>query len=402
MRTSPPGLKLHPPFRADHIGSLKRPDYLLAKRAEYDAGKCTAQDLKPLEDKAINDIVQMQREVGIKSITDGEFRRHMFFDGVFDNLEGMKYIPDVPLHMFMDYVPDVPAFKKLAEGKGGTSHICVGKLRRTKPFYKDQFEYLKSITKPEEHRNLKITVCAPEWFHLRHGPYAYDKNVYSNDDEYFADIAQAYREEIKDLYALGCRNIQFDDPLLCYFCAESMIKGMTEAGVDHEALLNTYVRVYNDCLRDRPADMTIGLHLCRGNFRDGRHFSEGGYDRIAVKLFNEIDVDCYYLEYDTERAGTFEPLKFLPKNKVVILGLITSKFPQLEDKEELKKRVHEAAVTIAEGTEKRSKEEALNQLCISPQCGFASHAEGNRVSSEDMRKKLTLTVETAKEIWSDV
>ncbi|TFK56985.1 UROD/MetE-like protein [Heliocybe sulcata] len=395
-------LKLFPPFRADHIGSLKRPAELLTKRGEFDAGKCTAEDLKPFEDKAINDIVQMQREIGIKSVTDGEFRRHMFFDGVFDNLDGMKYLPDVPLHMFMDYVPDIPAFKKLAVGKGGASFICVGKLKRTKPFYKDQFEYLKSITKPEDHKNIKITVCAPEWFHLRHGPYAYDKKVYAIDEEYFADIAKAYREEIKDLYARGCRNLQFDDPLLAYFCAESMIKGMTEVGVDHEALLNTYVKLYNDCLRDRPADMTIGLHLCRGNFKDGRHFSEGGYDRIAVKLFHEIDVDCYYLEYDTERAGTFAPLKHLPKNKAVILGLITSKFPELENKEDLKKRVHDAAETIAQGDEKRSKEEALNQLCISPQCGFASHAEGNKVSDEDMKKKLALVVETAKEIWTDV
>jgi len=242
-------------------------------------------------------------------------------------------------------------------------------------------------------------MCAPEWFHLRHGEYAYDKDVYKNDAEYFADIAIAYQQEIKELYSLGCRNIQFDDPLLAYFCAESMIQGMEEKGIDHEALLDTYIKTYNDCLKGRPSDMTVGLHLCRGNFKDGMHFSEGGYDRIAIKLFNEINVDCYYLEYDTDRAGTFEPLKFLPKNKTVVLGLISSKIPELENPEELKARVEQAAKVIAQGKPERSEQEALNQICISPQCGFASHAEGNRVSEEDVKKKLTLVVDTAKLIW---
>ncbi|KAA1472574.1 UROD/MetE-like protein [Dentipellis sp. KUC8613] len=393
-------MHLLPPFRAEHIGSLKRPAILLQKRKELDEGKITAEELLPVENQAIDNIVKMQREVGIKSFTDGEFRRHMFYDGVFDNLEGMEYLPDVPLELFMSYVPDTMAFKHHSFKKAA-SYICVGKLKRTKPFYKAQYEYLKSITSPEEHKNIKITVCAPEWFHLRHGPYAYKKEAYTNDEDYFADIAQAYREEIRELYALGCRNIQFDDPLLAYFCAESMITGMTEQGVDHERLLNLYIKTYNDCLKDKPEDFTVGLHLCRGNFRDGLHFSEGGYDRIAVKLFNEINVDTYYLEYDTERAGTFEPLKFLPKDKSVVLGLITSKFPKLEDVEELKKRIYAAADTIANGQEPRSKEEALNQICISPQCGFASHADGNPVTEEDVVKKLSLVVKTAREIWPD-
>ncbi|EIN14151.1 UROD/MetE-like protein [Punctularia strigosozonata HHB-11173 SS5] len=391
-------LHLNPPFRADHIGSLKRPAYLLQKRAEFDAKKCTIEELREVEDKAINAIVDMQRQLGIKAFTDGEFRRHMFYDGVFDNLEGMEYVPEVPLHLFMDYVPDVSAFKKL-DFKKADSYLCKGKLKRTKPFYTSQFEYLKSITSPEEHGNIKITMCAPEWFHLRHGDYAYPKDVYANDSEYFDDIAKAYQEEIKDLYALGCRNIQFDDPLLAYFCADSMLKGMEERNIDHESLLNEYVRVYNKCLEGHPSDMTTGLHLCRGNFRDGKHFSEGGYDRIAIKLFNEIDVDTYYLEYDTERAGTFEPLKFLPKNKSVVLGLITSKFPKLEDPEEMKKRIYAAAETIAHGNPPRSKEEALNQICISPQCGFASHSEGNPVSEEDVKKKLSLVSQIAKDVW---
>ncbi|KAI0763249.1 UROD/MetE-like protein [Irpex lacteus] len=391
-------LHLHPPFRAEHLGSLKRPAQLLKKREAYDAKQISVDELREAEDEAIKAIVQVQREVGIKSITDGEFRRHMFFDGVFNNLDGMEFIPEVPLYMFMEYVPDYVAFKKLAF-KGADSYICKGKLRRTKPFYVQQFEQLKAFTKPEEHANLKLTVCAPEWYHLRHGEYAYDKNVYKNDEEYFADIAVAYQEEIQALYAAGCRNIQFDDPLLAYFCADSMIKGMEERGIDHEALLDTYIKAYNDCLKGRPEDMTVGLHLCRGNFRGGKHFSEGGYDRIAIKLFQQINVDAYYLEYDTERAGSFEPLRHLPKHKSVVLGLVTSKFPQLEDPEELKQRIKSAAETIAGGTEKRTVEEAYNQICISPQCGFASHAEGNPVSEEDVVKKLSLVVKVAKEVW---
>ncbi|TFY82381.1 hypothetical protein EWM64_g1635 [Hericium alpestre] len=394
-------MHLNPPFRAEHIGSLKRPAALLQKRKELDDGVITAEELLPVENKAIDNIVKMQQEVGIKSITDGEFRRHMFYDGVFDNLEGMTYLPDVPLHMFMSYVPDTAAFKHHSFKKAA-SYICEGKLRRTKPFYKSQFEYLKSITSPEEHGDIKITVCAPEWFHLRHGPYAYNKEVYKNDvEEYFDDVAKAYQEEIQELYAIGCRNIQFDDPLLAYFCAESMIEGMIEQGVDHAKLLDLYIKVYNQCLEGKPDDFNVGVHLCRGNFRDGLHFSEGGYDRIAAKLFNEIKADCYYLEYDTERAGTFEPLRHLPRDKSVVLGLITSKFPQLEDVEELKQRINAAAETIASGVEPRSKEEALNQICISPQCGFASHADGNPVTEADVVKKLSLVVKTAKEIWSD-
>ncbi|KAL5534368.1 hypothetical protein ACEPAG_830 [Sanghuangporus baumii] len=391
---------LFPPYRAEHLGSLKRPAELLQKRTAFEKGECTKEDLKPIEDKAIKAIVEMQREVGIKAITDGEFRRHMFFDSVFDNLEGMKYIPEVPLHMLMDYVPDVAAFKKL-NFHGGDSYVCESKLKRTKPFYIDQFQALKASTKPEEHKSLKLTMCAPEWYHLRHGEYAYPKDVYKNDDEYFEDVALAYRQELAELYSIGCRNIQIDDPLLAYFCATSMIQGMEERGINHEALLDTYIRAYNKCLEGRPKDLVAGLHLCRGNFKDGVHFSEGGYDRIAIKLFNEINVDCYYLEYDTERAGTFEPLKFLPKHKTVVLGLVSSKIPKLEDPAELKARVEQAARIIADGNPRRTYEEALNQICISPQCGFASHAEGNPVTEDDVRKKLSLVVHTAKSIWPD-
>jgi len=395
-------MHLNPPFRAEHIGSLKRPQEILDLRLKLDKGAISSEELRAAEDRAIKGVVDMQRRAGIRGITDGEFRRHMFFDGVFDQLEGMTLIPSVPAEMFKLYVPDVKAFQIESNEtfKKADSWICTGKLKRVKPLYKDQFEGLKKFVSPEEVKDLKLTVCAPEWFHLRHGEHAFKTDVYSSNEEYFADVVKAYREEFQELYQLGCRNIQFDDPLLAYFCAESMLEGMKKEGTDSEAILDLYIKTYNGILKDRPSDMNIGLHLCRGNFKDGHHFSEGGYDRIAIKLFNDLDFDCYYLEYDTERAGTFEPLKHLPTNKTVVLGLISSKLPKLEDEDYLIKRIHEAADTIANGNPPRSAKEALNQICISPQCGFASHSDGNKISPQEMEEKLKLVNRVAQKIWS--
>lgn len=330
--------KYNPPFRAEHIGSLLRPDYLLEARRNFDTKKLAYEQLRELEDKAVEEAICMQREVGIKSLTDGEYRRHMFYDGFFEHLEGFEEVYNPPLDIFKLYVPDIRAFVANNTKPAGTT-LCTGKIKHVKSGYLPQLEALKALVRPEEVKHIKLTLAAPEWFHLRHGEHAFKQSVYANQDEYFDDIAAAYRRELEILYAAGLRNAQIDDPLLAYFCAESMLNGMKEAGEDSDALLDRYIQLYNDCLVSRPADMTIGLHLCRGNFRHSIHFSEGGYDAIAVKIFNEINVDCYYLEYDTERAGTFEPLQHLPKNKSVVLGLVTSKFPELEDKQVLKERV---------------------------------------------------------------
>jgi len=221
----------------------------------------------------------------------------------------------------------------------------------------------------------------------------------ASSDEYFDDLGIAYRAEIKELYDLGCRNIQIDDPTFCYFCNDDMIKGMEEAGVDHEALLDTYIRATNLCTQGRPVDLNIGLHMCRGNYM-GAHFTEGGYARIAKKLFIEVDVDTFYLEYDTSRAGDFSPLQYLPLNKVAVLGVVTTKTPQVETVDEIKSQVYEAAQIVSNGTPKRSLEDALNQLCISPQCGFASVWQGNPVTEEDEKKKLAVLVEAARQIWA--
>jgi methionine synthase II (cobalamin-independent) len=287
----------------------------------------------------------------------------------------------------------VAAFK--AEGfKGAETWLCTSKIRRTKPCYGPAFEFLKTLVPADEVKYIKVTMvshrdnssdhqCAPEWFHLRHGHYAFTKGAYPSEEGYFADIAKAYREEIADLYKRGCRNIQIDDPLLAYFCAVPMIEGMKKVGINSEDVLDTYIKLYNDCLEGHPADMVCGLHLCRGNFKGGVHFSEGGYDAIAVKLFNEIHCDTYYLECafhpkisglmvdDTPRAGNFEPLASLPKNKTVVLGLISSKLPELEETKQVEGRLNEAAKILGDPHKKR--------ICLSPQCGFASHIEGNKV-----------------------
>ncbi|KAF9481015.1 UROD/MetE-like protein [Pholiota conissans] len=387
------------PSRASHVGSLLRPKSLYEKRQALEAGQISPEELKPVEDEAIKQVLKLQRELGISTITDGELRRTFFFDGVFNRLEGMTYIPNRPISTFKSYIPHCNLMHAAGLMEAETVY-CTGKIKRTRPFYVDDFKYLKSLIPADDVKSIKLTMCSPSWFHQRHGSdLTYDLSVYESDDEYFDDLGKAYREEIKELYDLGCRHIQIDDPTFCYFCNEDMIVGMERAGVDHEALLDTYIRAINVITEGRPEDLMISVHMCRGNYKGGVHFSEGGYGRIAIKLFNTLDVDVFYLEYDTERAGDFAPLVHLPLGKVVVLGLVTTKNPKLESVEELKIRVNEAVEVLCQGSPKRSREVALNQLAISTQCGFASVWEGNPVTEEDQRRKLAVLVEAAKQIW---
>ncbi|KDQ63464.1 hypothetical protein JAAARDRAFT_29482 [Jaapia argillacea MUCL 33604] len=391
--------RLNPPFRAEHIGSLLRPTELYQKRALFEEKKCTPQELEAVEDEAIKRVVKMQQELGFKGITDGELRRGMFFEGVFETMEGMTFVPNRPLSEFKEYVPFISMMKAFGMTEF-PSIFCTGKIKRTVSWYAKQFEYLKTLVPPEEVKNIKVTICPPTWFHQRHGSdLTYDLSIYKNDDEYFSDLAKAYREEIAHLYSLGCRNIQFDDATFCFLCDDRMIKGMKESSVDHTSLLETYIKAMNWCVQGREADLCVGIHMCRGNFKGGVHYSEGGYAPVAQKLFQDLDVNCFYLEYDNERSGDFQPLKYLPLNKVAVLGLVTTKTPQLESVEELKARIYEAADIISEGVPPRSKQDALNQLCLSPQCGFASVWEGNPLTEEDERKKLGLVAEVAKQVW---
>jgi len=253
----------------------------------------------------------------------------------------------------------------------------------------------------DQAKNIKLTLISPSWYYLRYANgMAYPKDVYANDDEYFEDVAKAYRDEIKLLHDAGCRNIQIDDPNLAYFCDQRMLDGWAaDKRNDRSAdqMFQDILNFYNKCF-ERPADMHIGIHLCRGNYLSGRFFSTGSYDAIATKLFKELNVDTFYLEYDNPRSGGFEPLKYLPKDKNVVLGVITSKFPELEDKQATIDRVYAAADIIATGSG-QTREEALQRVSVSPQCGFASHAEGNPLTRADMIKKLQLVRSIADAIW---
>ncbi|KAK7059029.1 hypothetical protein VNI00_001653 [Paramarasmius palmivorus] len=394
--TSSSTLHLRPPFRAEHVGSLLRTQPLYEKRALLEEGKCSREDLKQVEDEAVKHVVTLQRELGIKTITDGEMRRDQFYDGVFDNLEGMVFLPERPItefkvtglsiylltlfkHTDQRYIPFI-GFMYASGVPHFPTYYCNGRIKRTKPFYVDQFKYTRSVVSPEEVPHIKINVCAPSWFHQRHGSdLTYDLNVYKNDEEYFADLGVAYRAEFQELYDLGCRHIQIDDPTFAFFCHDPTIAAMKEHGVDPRALLDTYIRAINICTQGRPKDLTISLHICRGNFK-GLHFCEGGYDFIAEKVFNGLDVDALYLEFDDARSGDFAPLKHIPRNKTVVLGLVTTKNPQLETVDTVKTRVEEAVAVMSQDGS-RTREEALNQS------NAFSFSHGNPTQCDD----LTLT-----------
>ncbi|KAI0754179.1 UROD/MetE-like protein [Daedaleopsis nitida] len=363
--------------RAEHIGSLKRPDILLQKRADFKHGKCTAEELRGCEEECIAAAVKMQLDLGFQVITDGEFRRLIFHDGIFDKLAGLKMLSQPPTYMFQ------------------------GRIRRTVSLYGQAFDSLKKFVGPENVDKIKITMGAPEWYHFRHGKYTYEPTVYTNDADYFADIARVYREEIQDLYVRGCRMVQIDDPVLGCFCDQGYRERMVQAGVDPDTLLDTYVSVLNECVRDRPAGMIAGVHICRGNVKpDGSRFTRGPYDYIARKVLTGVKVDRFYLEYDSDDSGGFEPLRFLPRNKRVVLGLVSTKTPTLEDPEVLRRRIMHAADVIAHGEVPRTREEALDQLSISPQCGFASHSRGFAfITEEDVVKKLALVRDVARMMW---
>ncbi|KAH7419854.1 hypothetical protein BKA64DRAFT_26938 [Cadophora sp. MPI-SDFR-AT-0126] len=387
-----------PPFRAEHLGSLLRPEKLLAERHAMDNGKGDEEKLAAVTKDSIDEIVKEQLDLGFHAVSDGEYPRHMFWGTFFPGLDGFEEVTDFDTDIFRLYVPDIAAFTESGH-KPGETVLCTGKIKHVGSTYVDQWNYLKSQLPKEKQSEAKLTLAAPNWYHLRYKTgKAYPKEVYASDAEYFADIAKAYQAELQILYDNGLRNVQIDDPNLAYFCSEKMLAGFKKDGEDSEALFDSYIKLYNDCLAKRPADMHVGVHLCRGNFVGGRHFSEGGYDAIATKLFQKLNVSTYYLEYDTPRAGGFEPLKELPKNKNVILGLITSKFPKLEDIEEMKKKVYQAADLISQGTGE-TKEEALQRLGVSPQCGFASHSDGNNVGHDEMVAKLKLVRQLADSIW---
>ncbi|KAK5115140.1 hypothetical protein LTR62_001837 [Meristemomyces frigidus] len=405
----------NPPFRAEHIGSLLRPEELVKKRYAVAEKSASQEELKPIEQKAIRDIVKVQQECGIHSITNGEYSRHQFWGTFFETLNGMEEINlregGYDQSIFRAYAPDVKSFMH-AKTVPNQVTVATGKISHTgTSSFLPEFEFLKTLVPESQWKDIKVsetsipdfklTLTSPSWYHFRYGPKkAYVAGAYTNDDEYFADVAKAYQTELKILYAAGLRNAQVDDPNLAYFCSEAMLEGWKNDKENFHSAdeqLDAYIKFYNACF-ERAEDFHLGIHLCRGNYMGSKHFSEGAYDNIAAKLFNNLNVSTYYLEYDTPRAGGFEPLKQLPKHKNVVLGVVTSKFPKLEDQKEMVERVYKAADYVAEGSNV-SRQEALQRLSVSPQCGFASHAEGNSLEHEDMRKKLMLVRAIADEVW---
>jgi len=367
--------RARPPFRADHVGSLLRPPELLTAREEFKAGQITGQQLSQAEDRAISDAVTMQQDIGLPVVTDGEFRREMFhrdFLERFDNVEVTKGSITVRFHSAEGEIDQTPFAMKVT-----------GKLGRQKPIFVDAFRYLNKVAKVTP----KLTIPSPTTLHFRGGRGGVDRKAYPEMNSFFGDLARIYREEVKDLADAGCRYLQIDEVNLAFLCDPALREQVKTIGEDPEKLPNTYAMLINDSIASRPRDMTIGLHLCRGNAR-GYWIAEGGYEPIAEVLFNAIDVDSYFLEYDTPRAGGFEPLRNVPKGKTVVLGLITSKSGALESKDELKRRIDAAARHVP-----------FDQLALSPQCGFASDSGGNKISPTEQWAKLRLVVDVARDVW---
>ncbi|KEZ43909.1 Methionine vitamin-b12 [Scedosporium apiospermum] len=399
-----------PPFRAEHMGSLLRPQTLLDIRASIRDKNLSPEEagLPAAEREAIGNVVKLQRDLGFKGVTDGEFVRTRFWGLTWDEFEGTTRLQDAEAAMFRLYHPDVVSLiEKDRKVMPGDSVIAGGKLVHDPAKSVSNLHEVKLIQEfvpKEEWGNIKLTVITPAWFHMRYKQgRAYTPEAYKNDEEYFADVAKVYNAELKQLYDAGLRNVQFDDPGMAYFCSQKFRDGWA-ADSDNigtvEDLFDAYIKLYNDSLSGLPPDLHTGIHLCRGNFIGGRHFAEGAYDIIAKKLFENLNVNTFYLEYDTERAGGFEPLRFLPKDKNVVVGIISTKVPQLEDKEEMKQRVYRAAEFIAEGSG-QTREEALKRVCVSPQCGFSTHESGYPLGAEEQAAKLRLVREIADEIWGE-
>jgi 5-methyltetrahydropteroyltriglutamate--homocysteine methyltransferase len=367
------------PFRADHVGSLLRPPALTQARAEHKAGRLSADGLHAVEDAAILEVIEMQRAVGLKSVTDGELRRTSWHMDFIYQLQGISQVDGESLHVQFkneqgtyDYAP--PAMR--VSGKVGLDHTI----------FADAFGFLRDHAHADQ--TPKLTIPSPSMVHYRGGNAAIDRDVYPDIDVFWSDLATAYSQQIKAVYDLGCRYLQLDDTSLAYVNDPAQREHIEAIGGDPEHLHEQYIQVINRALEGKPADLTITTHLCRGN-NQSMWAAEGGYDFVAEALFGKLGVNGYFLEFDDERSGGFEPLRFLPKgDKRVILGIVTTKRAELEDKDMLKRRIEEAAKYVD-----------IDQLGISGQCGFSSTEEGNNLTLDEQKAKLELIVEVAAEVW---
>ncbi|KAM0237442.1 hypothetical protein ACHAP5_008991 [Fusarium lateritium] len=398
------------PFRAEHMGSLLRPQALLDVREQIREKGLSPENagLDTVENTAVEEVVKMQQDLGFKAVTSGEFTRTRFWGLMWDEFDGTTQLSNAEAALFRLYHPDVVSLiEKDRQVMPGDSVIAGNKLSHNPEKSVSNLHELKLVQKyvPKENwDSIKLTMITPAWFHMRYKQgKAYTPETYKNDEDYFQDVAKVYQDELDMLYKAGLRNVQFDDPGMAYFCSQKFRDGWA-ADSDNigtvDDLLDAYIKLYNDSLSKIPSDMHTGIHLCRGNFIGGRHFAEGKYDIIAEKLFKDLNVNTFYLEYDTERSGGFEPLQYLPKDKNVVVGVISTKLPQLEDKEEMKKRVLSAADWVAKGTGE-SQKEALQRIAVSPQCGFSTHESGYPLNLEEEKKKLALVREIADEIWGE-
>jgi 5-methyltetrahydropteroyltriglutamate--homocysteine methyltransferase len=366
-----------PPFRADHVGSLLRPPELLEAREAHATGRLDDGGLRAAEDQAISDVVRLQRELGLRTATDGEFRRASWHMDFIYSLHGIEKAPGNLTVQFRNEQGEIeftPAAMRV-EGRIGLSETIFG----------EAFEFLKSCVSDDQ--TPKLTIPSPSMVHYRGGRASIDESVYPEMDAFWADLVAAYREQVKRVAALGCTYLQFDDTSLAYLNDPKQREYIRQIGGDAEHQHEAYIRHINEALAERPAGMSITTHMCRGNFRSS-WVAEGSYDFVAEALFNELAVDGFFMEWDDARSGGFEPLRFLPRGKVVVLGLVTTKRGELEDRDLLKRRIDEA-----------TRYADLDQLCLSPQCGFSSTVEGNQLTREQQTAKLAMIVEVAKEVW---
>ncbi len=368
-----------PPFRADHVGSFLRPAYLLQAREQKAKGEITAAQLRLVEDKAITEIVQFQRDCGLRAITDGEFRRTYFHIDFLEQLGGVH--------------TDIPFTVKRADGSEELAPPVikvVDKVRHVKDIQRADFEYLKAQV--ELHApgcTPKVTIPSPTMLHFRGGRAGISKEAYPElEPVFYDDVARAYADELQSLFDAGCRYVQMDDTNMAYLCDEKMREAARQRGDDPNELPHRYATFINKVVALKPAGMTLAMHLCRGNFKS-THAAAGNYEPVAQALLSEMNLDAIFMEYDDARSGDFRPLRYLKPGMQVVLGLVTTKFGQLEDKAELKRRISEAAQYAP-----------LDQLCLSPQCGFSSTVHGNNIAVDDQRRKLQLVVETAAEVWA--
>ncbi len=363
-------LRNTPPFRAEHVGSFLRPPELAEARRKAEAGEIPAAAARAVEDACVRDVVAMQEELGFPAVSDGEFRRDFWH---LDFMWGMNGVERW----------DAARFPNFSNNQQGPMARVADRVSNPGGVFAGMFDFVRRATS----RVAKQTIPGPAMIHLRAGREAVDRNVYPDMDEFWADWVAAYRAEVAALHAAGCRYLQIDDVSIAYLCDDRMRAAFRERGDDPDRLASFYTGLINDVVRDRPADMAVTVHTCRGNFQSS-WMAEGGYQPVADVALGGLEVDGIFMEFDSARAGGFEPLARVREGQVVVLGLITTKTPELETRDAVKRRIDEAARFMP-----------LDDLCLSPQCGFASTHHGNAVTPDDQKRKLSLVVEVAEEVW---